>query len=926
MEKEEKTQISFESEGNIHEEIAQMISKVNEAMQNNNTSASYLRSMNDMFRFFDDLYKNNISLLEKCHEYSAMVVLNASKIKAILSVTNQDKDVLQKLKSEHEEATKLIQTFYNSEMKAKKLINKLRKDMDVLNTQVQKGEAFSFGEEGSVFEASQDVSNLRIERDKANLEIASMKKQINVLNDKTYKLKEEINISKQEEEKLIGLIENVTEHENGLKAQNEGISSDILILKPVIKEQKSEYDNNIEKKNSKTNMITRFKEGLYTTYTTLSVVKDEGKGIKERVQRRSKHFMELKNKINTRITDLDTYQKQLNSFNDTVTVLKRELGEILNQTSLSSSYLEEINKESVLLSQEKLEYRRLVRESRNQIIEKAFLLSKNENERHQTQRLIAAMDLGLGFEYKQKVNESFHTNEIKNQIKNIKSDTIIEKGDLQDSKEVVLQLMEEIDSLRANTFQVEAKCQMTREYNNTTEEQLKQHSKDLSSYKEKKEHQIELCEKLRKERDEYQKKLSKVQKEMQYHQDKILEQELFESQTKEKMAALAEKAIEFHISSRVTKAECEQMEQNSSQIQKCVLATNRIISRLQAEVQLLHHILNEAEHDGIQIQKELSMTQKNSSQIQDKIHDQKVKYDEIISSIQSQEAYLKNCSISFNQKMSEIMLMQNDLRRLRSKTEALLEKKERLRIYQYECHRVQTELMFEKTRIATLTHEFSIKRNVHRWEVMEAVDPLYVKNLKYRSSLFSKLDKSHQEFLRLSKEKDDLIVAINENQIKLQNMLTKDSVYNGIFRYQEDLNQKIKQIEDIQNLINTNQGKMSSSLNTIEDVRLRLSTKRGTAAVLRTKTSLASRNFDNTMNDWFITEQRPTFTSMGGGFIPKTHESINDNGIDPDLSIVPSEPHSFRTKRSPLLSPSIKRILKPAQTPHSRLNTRTIYQ
>jgi hypothetical protein len=69
-----------------------------------------------------------------------------------------------------------------------------------------------------------------------------------------------------------------------------------------------------------------------------------------------------------------------------------------------------------------------------------------------------------------------------------------------------------------------------------------------------------------------------------------------------------------------------------------------------------------------------------------------------------------------------------------------------------EAARLTLLLTLQREQGGRLTHEFAAPRNVHRWQVLEVVNPGFVRQLRVRARLFDKLDKRHREEIDLQAE------------------------------------------------------------------------------------------------------------------------------------------------------------------------------
>ena len=98
MNEDGKQQITFETEGDIHDDIKVLVSEINKKIKSDSPEMLYINGFNSMYALFEDTYTKNVKLLEYCQEMNAQVVLNASKIQAILDITSKDKDQMKKIK------------------------------------------------------------------------------------------------------------------------------------------------------------------------------------------------------------------------------------------------------------------------------------------------------------------------------------------------------------------------------------------------------------------------------------------------------------------------------------------------------------------------------------------------------------------------------------------------------------------------------------------------------------------------------------------------------------------------------------------------------------------------------------------------------------------------------------------------------------
>jgi predicted DNA-binding protein len=160
--------------------------------------------------------------------------------------------------------------------------------------------------------------------------------------------------------------------------------------------------------------------------------------------------------------------------------------------------------------------------------------------------------------------------------------------------------------------------------------------------------------------------------------------------------------------------------------------------------------------------------------------------------------------------------------------------------------------MFERQKCNRLIYEFSIQRNVHRWDVIAAVDPAYVKQLKYRSLLTAKLDVAHRELIRLTEERNELREKLARKGTSLPKT-TAQRVSDHIAKYVADIEEKDAKIEELRRAVDGNQPKVHSSIEENAFVHAKVVTRRGNYAKLKAQSVAAGRlRRDDPV--WFLTE------------------------------------------------------------------------
>ena len=150
----EKHQITFESEGETHEEAQAILKEVESYISEDSPEFKFFFDFQKTADFENEIYNKNLRLLEKAQEMNKVIITNAQKVKTIFEIASKDGESLTKLKDEYDEAMKVISSSYQSEKDAKQRIADLRVQVSTLAEQVRNGEAFYFGKDQTLFDKS----------------------------------------------------------------------------------------------------------------------------------------------------------------------------------------------------------------------------------------------------------------------------------------------------------------------------------------------------------------------------------------------------------------------------------------------------------------------------------------------------------------------------------------------------------------------------------------------------------------------------------------------------------------------------------------------------------------------------------------------------------------------------------------------------
>ncbi|EAY19128.1 hypothetical protein TVAG_190220 [Trichomonas vaginalis G3] len=901
--KDEKFNISFETEGSLSEEVEAIVKDIESNSADDPKIAKYLFGFRKTYELFHEIYHKNVTLLEKTQEMNAHIITNATKIKAILDAATKDKDSLNDLKDKYEEATKIVSSSFESEQNAKKMIQSLRTQISQLSEQVHRGEAFSFGTDVSIFEVSNEVNNLRKEKQNADEEIKTFQDKIAGVNETMTDINKDIDKFKSEENKLNRVINNVQNQLEELQKSNEETTSTIIDLQPIVKQSQQQVEENNRNKTNKTNTNQQLKQEFYDCLSKSSSQKEELRNRKDKNIRRVKVLNEIKHKIVLRTEEKDHKMKVIANCEDDKGKLIKSLETLSDETiQLESDYNQQCD-QLKHIGELKGDVRKEAKALRQKYLDTTFKINGIENNIISTQRQMSEVRGLIRDDRSHSLEEQAATVEEKSKALTLKSDTYVEKSSLQQMKEKILSLFQEIDVKRSEAFQIQAKILATNDYITTTNKEYAQHQKEFEHYQDKNAHQLELSEQMRLERNNYKRALESVEKENEELSAQCTQLENNVRGIISNIHQTTEDIFTTHFKSQAIKGEQKDMENSMEYIKKMQQQTERIISRLNAERQTQMYILHEAENDHNELLQEHQVAIKHFEILRDEKISRLRKIEELRSNIETDEALMQRSKKLYQEKLDEIKTLRNELDNLNNRTEQLEKKCEHVKQLKYSEKKISIELMLETHKTMTLVHEFAVPRNVHRWDALEAVDPGYVKNLRYRMSLFAKLDEAHRELETLNKEKEELIKNLKKADDKTSKALTVQQVNEYISKYEKAIADKDFQLKEMQQTAKEKYPQIFRNSTSLEKMREKVNARKSSASVLHTRNTLIQSETNGMANNndkMFFTEAESYIPTLGGGFVGKV-KTPTFKPVHTDLSVYgQSRP---QTRQTAILSP-----------------------
>ena len=847
-----KQQISFESEGVIMEEAKASFSSLIDILKKDETYAKYQFHITKMFDFFKEEYEKNMKLLSYAQEMNAQIVLTASKINVIRNSTFADAESLSNLKKEFDEATNMVQSVHKSEIRAKKILADLRNQIQILTNRVSNGEAFSFGTDQSIFEVSNEVKNLKDETNKAKKECQQIQDQIQEEKKGLELCTSKNTILASEETKITKTISQIDKRHQSLDQENQETSQTILEMKPVIDDMQKKIEDIQKQKEMKQQNIQKIKASTVEVNGQFNAAKDEARARHDKIQKRQSKLHEILKISAHKTTTKENLKEKIKNVGDEIQTLNGKLAEE-NKKVLENNKLIEIEiQKSDEIQKQRLVVRQKIKELRPIIIDALQKISSGESESAVANRQLSTLKSQIT-SIKQEDSEYVHqANEIKNTNVTLKSETLAVKNQMQQQKDKIIGIFSEIDNMRTQTYKMQANLLAVQDSNKVLVTENEKLMKEHATLLKKTEQQEELSETLREERNNYARLYKSKEEENANLQQSINELDIQINDYIHENKRLFKGTIDSHFNTRSTNDEIEGLEEEIKQMTSQIHKVERVTSHLQAENHTLSFIIDEAAMDHIMLKKERHTLENNLSTLNENLRKKNIEKDEIRSQIQSQIKLISSCQYQYNEKIKELEALHNELETHSKATEALEKKAEAVNNLIYQKQRISNSLVVENRKYVVLMHELAIMRNVHRWQVIEAVDPYYVRQIRYRMQLSNKLGKAFQELEKLEKERDELKETIAKMSEKHNQALTREQAQQYIDRYKQDIKQKEAEMAEMEIEIKKSLNPMKQGAKDITVMRTKVNQRRESASSIKNEIYQSMRS--QSSDCWFITE------------------------------------------------------------------------
>ena len=885
------------ADSDIHSEISAYVSQLNAEISPENPISPYLEAYNSMFRAFDDAYNRNVRLVGLCQEMNRIVIMNATRIQDILTRTSNDRISLATLEEDFEQAQTELRNKAKHEKEMKQEIQDLRSRFDdLVKAADEKNRHHPELEEaravvGGYIENKQTIEELQNGIATARAELEAHTRDLANLKTEFGWSESEIRSSEDAAGKE-GEFKDCTEREmESLRADIEQMTTE----KEEMERQLAAHRELVEKR----------RRELQDIQTHVTSIMQQGAAIKSRMVRKPKKLREIRIGIKTTMEEMEEIEKRMerakqdeSSGNEEIQSLDEYQRKLLAEYEGVMATKENLGSEKKSCKQN---YQKLVTKKK----ELEVKLSKTEGEKSMDNRVIAVKVGVLGKTKMAEAEATTQAHNLREQQKTMMSEGVTQKQKIRVMKEQMGRIEDDVLKKRNDQIDLMRRIDSENDSSEVMKEENMGRLKQLAALKSRVDHQTELTDKLREERNTFKRQFEfcqAEQKEMEAQYNSLV-------RDIEGMTYRIDGIVDEIKKNRKLKAETQTaMDFLQKMEKKCrdgMKNTEEVVQKLQTAQQTLQRIYEESQHNQEQQQRDFQVQRSNFEMIKVELSAKSRHAEKLKSDIVTQNSYLNKCSELFRDKVAEIDRLTEELNKKMAKTEELEQKMEKLRRLElgYKC--LFQEHAVERMKKMALYHEYDNPRNVSHIYLACAVDPGRVKEMRYLMTLSARINDADRH-LRNLREKRDKMQKDAEKMIERAEGPNREEVEAEIERYTEHLKEKEEEVNEMRKMLEENRNGIAKQKDKTDNARAMVSFRKNMATSLRQSNEALRKSEQEKSDQYFVTEPPVVMPSKSCGFNLKSPRRV------PSLNLVPETPEKNTEFPQSHRGPPVPKIKVPA--------------
>ncbi|KAG5446493.1 Cilia- and flagella-associated protein 58 [Clonorchis sinensis] len=670
-----------------------------------------------LMRALTKSHDNEKRLMRKCRELKAEIVSNSAKVSQATKLSSEDPGNMANLKKEVEQAWKLVDLAAEKETRARETIDRLKGEIAHLSKLVEQGGAATGVD--SLAEMTKLKERLIKERDEQQEENRKLREQVEEARNRTVtfqneiaeaqskiaELTQEIQARNTDAQRELRRKERMERELKQVRSEVEAKMEEIRVTSAAVDKLRQELKQKEESNRSTKVSLEQANRQLQVTETKLKECQIK---LEQQIQVTDSVMIENQ----SRLQEVKQREEEVNN-------LKAECGKTTRQREAAQKKLRQCEEEKANLESTRDRLRSGVQAYENEL---EMMRKSQEADRRACDELAKEREqlnknLVKAVAMTNKQTNLLKLHELSKQ--NMEQEIINYRDEAQKQRKIIYRLENERDRYITEAAELTQKVLQNMDELKYREMQIFENKKRIAEAETKLKQQQNLYEAVRSDRNLYSKNLIEAQEDIaeMKRKLKILSHQV--DQLKDDIATKEATLVKENLERQRVDREKEQLTKELQKMKVQAAENRAYIEAQEAEQSKLLKIVAEAEHERLKERKEheqvISERDVLGSQLVRRNDELALLYEKI----RIQQSLLNKGEREYNQRLRELNLLKEEVRKLRREKALLQSTATKIEDLKAEVHRVQRELVRQRTRAKALEEELENPVNVHRWRKLE---------------------------------------------------------------------------------------------------------------------------------------------------------------------------------------------------------------
>ncbi|THD21327.1 cilia- and flagella-associated protein 58 [Fasciola hepatica] len=713
-----KTVIKPAVDDNAYEALEKEFDEVLNELEGNKGLEKFKEEYEKLMRAFNKSHENEKRLMKKCRELKAEIVSNSAKVAQAVKLSSDDQGNMTALKKEIEKAWKMVDDAAEKETKARETIDRLKGEIAHLSKLVEQGGTAASGVD-NLAEMTKMKEKLIRERDEHQDENRKLRQQIEETRTRTVNYQNELLESQNK----------ITELTQEIQAKNTEAQRELRKkerMERELKQVRAEVEAKMEEMRLTSTAVEKLKQELKQK-------EEENRGTKVSLEQASRQLQVTETKLRECQSKLETQMQVTDSVmvenqtrlaevkhrEEEVASMKAECQKLLKQKEASQRKLRQTDEEKAQLeaTRDRLRSEIQAYENEMEMMRKSLDSDRRACDELSKEREQLNKSLTKAIAQTNKQSNLLKMHEMSKQ--NLEQEIINYRDEAQKQRKIIYRLERERDRYITEASELTQKVLQHMDELKYREMQIFENKKRIAEAETKLKQQQNLYEAVRSDRNLYSKNLIEAQDEIieMKRKLKVLSHQI--DQLKDDIATKEAILVKENLERQKVDKEKEQLARDLQRMKVQAAENRAYIEAQEAEEGKLLKIVAEAEQERLRERKEHEqvITERDvlGSQLVRRNDELALLYEKI----RIQQSVISKGEKQYNEKLRDLNLLKQEVRKLRREKAMLQSTTCKINDLKSEVHRVQRDLIRERTRARALEEELQNPVNVHRWRKLE---------------------------------------------------------------------------------------------------------------------------------------------------------------------------------------------------------------